>query len=251
MLDQDNKIIGAAITKRNQIRFDLEIIANLIEPDSKVLDIGCGNGELLKYLKDKKAVDARGLELSSIYVSESVRKGISVIQGNAEDDLIYYPDDSFDYAILSQTIQAMHDPRKVMEQMLRIARFAIISLPNFAYIKNRLYLTFKGEMPVSKTIPYQWYDTPNIHFCSIRDFEKLCIQMGFDIQKRIYLTNKRLLSGWCGTRMWANCFAEYGIFLITKDKFSGISEGKFVFDNKKSPLLVTSSANAGLASSGK
>lgn len=248
MSDQDNKIIGAAITKKNQIRFDLEMIANLIEANSKVLDIGCGNGELLKYLKDRKIVDARGLELSSIYVSEAVRKGISVIQGNAEDDLIYYPDDSFDYAILSQTIQAMHNPKEVMEQMLRIARFAIISLPNFAYIKNRLYLTFKGEMPVSKSIPYEWYDTPNIHFCSIRDFEKLCTQMGFDIQKRIYLTNRRLLPRWCGARMWANCFAEYGIFLITKNKFSGISEAQFVFD-KKSSLLNPSPINPGLASS--
>jgi len=250
MLDRDNKVIGAAIAKKNQIRFDLEIIASLIDANSKVLDIGCGNGDLLKYLKDKKTVDARGLELSSIYVSESVRKGISVIQGNAEDDLVYYHDNSFDYAILSQTIQAMHDPREVMEQMLRIAQFAIISLPNFAYIKNRLYLTFKGEMPVSKTIPYQWYDTPNIHFCSIKDFEKLCTQMGFDIKKRIYLTNKRLLSGRFTTRIWSNCFAEYGIFLITKSKFAGISEGQFVFD-KESPLLTAPKINTGLASSGR
>jgi methionine biosynthesis protein MetW len=174
MSKPSDKKIGSAIRK-NHIRFDLEIISDLIEPDSKVLDIGCGNGELLKYLKENKNTDGRGLELSSVSVSEAVRGGISVIQGDAEKDLVYYPDNSFDYAILSQTIQAMHNPKDIMEQMLRIAKFAIISLPNFAYFRNRSYLMFKGTMPVSETIPYQWYDTPNIHFCSIKDFKKLCL----------------------------------------------------------------------------
>lgn len=152
MDDRDNKKIGSAI-KKGDIRFDLEIIADLIPNSAKVLDIGCGSGELLKYLKDKKKVEGRGLEINQTEVSQALKKGISVIHGNAESDLAYYPDYCFDYAILSQTIQSMHNPKQIMEQMLRIARYAIISLPNFANYKNRFHLLLKGQMPVNKTIP--------------------------------------------------------------------------------------------------
>ena len=228
---QDEHFIGSAIIKSN-IRFDLEIIANLIKKKSKVLDIGCGGGDLLQYLKVERQVEGRGLEIFQKDVSKALAKGISVMQGNAEDDLGYYPDASFDYAILSQTLQATKNPDEIIKQMLRIAKFAIISFPNFAHYKNRLYLSFKGKMPMSKTIPYQWFNTPNIHFCSIKDFEKLCIDMNFYVKDRIYLTNKRKLDNFIGSRIFANFFAEYGLFLINKNEINLAGEQKFVVDKK-------------------
>jgi methionine biosynthesis protein MetW len=238
-MTKENKFIGSAI-KKHQIRFDLEIIAGLIEDKSKVLDIGCGNGELLQYLKENKKIDGRGLEISASDVSKAVRSGLSVIQGDAENDLVFYPDRNFDYAILSQTIQAMKNPKEVIEQMLRVAEYAIISLPNFAYFKNRLYLLFKGKMPVSETIPYQWFDTPNIHFCSIKDFEKLCKEMDLIIKNRIYLTNKGKLAGSLEGKIFANFFAEYGIFLITKNEIALNTESEFAIKNN--PLFTLKDA---------
>lgn len=222
---KNNKLIGAAIRK-SKIRSDLEIVANLIKEKSKVLDIGCGNGDLLHYLKTNKQVDGRGLEIMQEDVSEAVARGISVMQGNAESDLAYYPDNSFDYAILGHTIQAIHNPEEVMEQMLRIAKFAIVSFPNFAHYKNRLYISLKGKMPVSKTIPYQWYDTPNIHFCSIKDFEELCLKMNFTVKNRTYLTNQGKLENFTSL---ANLFAEYAIFLITKNEIALATQEQMVF----------------------
>lgn len=239
------QLIGSAI-KKSHIRFDLEIIANLIKEKSKVLDIGCGNGELLQYLKDTKKVDCRGLEIAQSEVSAALTKGISVMQGNAENDLAYYPDDSFDYAILSQTLQAMKNPDEVMKQMLRIAKFAIISFPNFANYKNRLYLSIKGKMPVSKTIPYQWYDTPNIHFCSIKDFEELCRKLNFTVQKRVYFTNNGKLESFIGNKVFPNLFAEYGLFLITKKEINLASEAA-IAANKKNSKKEDMSLNPALA----
>ncbi len=234
---------------KKHIRFDLEVIANLIEPKSKVLDIGCGNGELLHLLKTIKKVDARGLEISQKDVSKAVSKGISVIQGDAKKDLPHYPNDSFDYAILSQTIQAMQNPKEILEEMLRIANFAIISLPNFAYFKNRFYLLLKGEMPVRKSIPYQWYDTPNIHFCSIDDFEKLCHDMGFIIQDKSYLTAKGKKAGLLQGKICANFFAEFGVFMITKKDRAVITQSEFVFNKARNPLMKKN--RVGLASDSK
>jgi len=220
--------IGQNIVK-HEIRYDLEIISQLIKPNSKALDIGCGNGELLEFLKKNKNVDGRGLEISQAQVSKALMNGLSVIQGNAEEDLTFYPNRSFDYAILSQTIQATHDPKKILEEMLRIAEFAIISLPNFAHFKNRLHLLFKGSMPVSETIPYQWYDTPNIHFCSIKDFEQLCGSLNFKVEKKVFLTAKHKLISFFGHERIANLFAEYGIFLITKNELAATNQEEFVF----------------------
>lgn len=200
------------------IRYDLEIISEMIKPKSKVLDIGCGNGELLHFLKMQKNIDGRGLEISQEKLTEAMKGGISVIHGNADNDLSYYPDDSFDYAILSQTMQATNNPKKILQEMLRIANFAIISFPNFAYFQNRLHLAIKGTMPVNKNIPFQWFNTPNIHFCSIIDFEKLCQDLDFTIKKRLFLTNKKLLNKILSTQYLANLFAQYGIFLITKNQ---------------------------------
>lgn len=223
------------------IRLDLEIIADLIKEKSKILDIGCGDGQLLQYLKEHKNADCRGLEISQQDVSKALTRGISVIQGNAETDLIYYPDQNFDYAILSQTIQTIHNPKEVMRQMLRIANYAIISLPNFAYFKNRFYLLFKGKMPVSKTIPYQWYETPNIHFCSIKDFESLCNKMNYNIEKKIFLNKKGKLAGILEGKILTNFLAEYGIFLISKTDLATVTQIQLA-ENIFTSNLVTQGA---------
>lgn len=217
---------------KNKIRYDLEIIASLIKPNAKVLDIGCGNGELLNFLKKNKNTDGRGLEISQSQVSKALTNGISVIQGNAEKDLSFYPDQDFDFAILSQTIQATRKPKDILEEMLRVAKFAIISLPNFAHFKNRLYLLGKGRMPVSKLLPFEWYETPNIHFCSIKDFENLCHELNFRIQKKIFLTSKHPLSPILSHDLIANFFAEYGIFLVTKNDLAPTYQEEYVFNNK-------------------
>ncbi len=209
------------------IRYDLEIIAELIKPNSKILDIGCGSGELLAYLKSNKNVDARGLEISHSQVSKCLSQGLSAIQGDAEEDLNSYPDQSFDYAILSQTIQATKNPKKVLQEMLRIAKFAIVSLPNFAHYKNRLHLLLQGTMPVNKSIPFSWYETPNIHFCSIKDFKKLCAELNFEIKKEIFLTSKNQLPKLPFSTIISNFIAEYGIFLITKKEFSPTMQEEF------------------------
>ncbi len=234
---------------QNKLRFDLEIIANLIKPKSKVLDIGCGDGELLYLLKTTKNVDGRGLEIDQNDVSKAVAKGISVIQGDAGKDLPHYPENSFDYAILSQTIQAMQDPKEIIKQMLRIAQYAIISLPNFAYFKNRFYLLLKGEMPVRKTIPHQWYDTPNIHFCSINDFKNLCHKMGFHFENKFHLTQNGKIMKSLPDKLFANFCAEYGIFMITKKDKAFITQSEFVFDKTKKSILTENAV--GLANNTK
>jgi methionine biosynthesis protein MetW len=223
--------IGDTIVKYN-IRYDLEIIAQLIKPNSKVLDIGCGDGELLQFLKKTKNVDARGLEISQMQVSQALRRGISAIQGDAENDLEFYPTRSFDYAILSQTIQSTQRPKEILQEMLRVAEYAVVSLPNFAHIKNRLHLLFKGTMPVNKNIPYQWFDTPNIHFCSVDDFEKLCKDLDFSVERKIFLTNKHRLISFFGHKFISNLFAQYGIFLIKKNQLAPTTQEEFVFSPK-------------------
>jgi methionine biosynthesis protein MetW len=220
-----------------QKRYDLEIIAKLINSKAKVLDIGCGEGELLEILQNEKEVDARGIEINEKSVSKAVSKGISVIQGNADKDLKHYPDNSFDYAILSQTIQAMFEPKEIIKQMLRIADNAIISLPNFAYYKNRFYLLFKGEMPVRKTIPHSWYNTPNIHFCSIDDFINLCQEMGFTIKHKTFLSQNFQIMKGIKSGFLANFFAEFGVFVISKDKPALNTQCEFVFKKTNSNIL--------------
>jgi methionine biosynthesis protein MetW len=213
----------------NNIRYDLEIIADLIKPNSKVLDIGCSTGDLLYYLKQNKNVDGRGLEISQVKVSQALAKGLSAIQGNAEDDLHCYPDQSFDYTILSQTLQATNKPKEILLEMLRISKFAVVSLPNFAYFKNRLQLLLKGTMPVNKTIPFQWFETPNIHFCSMRDFEKLCQAENLKIEEKIFLAADKKLPSILNNQITSNLLAEYGIFLISKKEFSATGQEEFIF----------------------
>ena len=160
------------------IRVDLQLIADMVNPATRALDVGCGDGALLAYLVNFKRVDARGMELSQAGVNACVANGLSVIQGDADADLRDYPDDAFDYVILSQTLQATREPREVLRQMLRVGKRAIVSFPNFAHWQVRLRLVFGGRMPETPSLPFKWYDTPNIHLCSIDDFRALCARHG-------------------------------------------------------------------------
>ena len=170
-----------------QARVDLLRVAELVAPTSRVLDVGCGDGELLRLLAEERSVDGRGIELSQQGVNDCVAKGLSVIQGDADADLVDYPDDAFDYVILSQTLQATRQPRVVLEHMLRIGRRAIVSVPNFGHWRIRAQVAFLGRMPVTKSLSHSWYDTPNIHFCTIADFVALAREVGATIVKSVAL----------------------------------------------------------------
>ena len=200
----------------NERRVDLQVIADLIAPGARVLDVGSGDGELLELLQREKGVDGRGVELSQRGVNQCVARGLSVIQGDADEDLVYYPDNGFDYAILSNTIQATRNPRNVLEQLLRIGDRAIVSFPNFAHWKVRLWLLFRGRMPVTQELPYSWHETPNIHFCSIRDFVSLCDELGVKVEKAVALDGDgdriTLSMPWW---FW-NVFGEQAVFLLKR-----------------------------------
>lgn len=201
---------------RKSIRVDLQIIADMIAPGSRVLDVGCGQGALLDYLRRFKQVDGRGIELSMEGVKESVSHGLSVVQGDADTDLKDYPDDAFDYVVLSQTLQAMREPRSVLAHMMRIGRKAIVSFPNFAHWRVRMQLGFRGRMPVTQSMPLQWYETPNIHFCSIRDFIVLCAEMGYRVERSIALDGSGGQRGIGRSFFLANLLGEQAVFLLTK-----------------------------------
>jgi methionine biosynthesis protein MetW len=196
-------------------RVDLLVMADMIGPNAKVLDVGCGDGELLKLLENKN-VDGRGIELSREGVNECVAKGLAVIQGDADTDLSDYPDDAFDYVILSQTLQATRHPREVLEHMLRIGHHAVVSFPNFGHWRIRLELLFGGHMPRTDNLPETWYDTPNIHFCTIKDFHQLTQLIGARIERAVALnawgTPLRLNAPWW---FW-NLFGEQAVFLLSR-----------------------------------
>ncbi len=194
------------------MRKDLEKIVELIPQNSKVIDVGCGEGELLSYLVDKKHVEGRGIELNPDSVSIAVSRGLSVIQGDADRDLRHYPDRCFDYAVLGQTLQATKHPKDVLSEILRISCRAVISFPNFGHWRNRWYLLSKGRMPVTKRLSYEWYETPNIHFCTIRDFQVLTQELGVTIEKSFYTKEEDSFVITNLTK--ANLLGELGIFVL-------------------------------------
>jgi methionine biosynthesis protein MetW len=199
-------------------RIDLLRVADLVAPGSRVLDVGCGDGELLRLLVEERNVDGRGIELSQQGVNDSVAKGLSVIQGDADADLADYPDDAFDYVVLSQTLQATRQPRIVLEHLLRIGRRAIVSVPNFGHWKVRAQLSFLGRMPVTNSLPQSWYDTPNIHFCTIADFVALAHEVGATIDKStaLDLRGRPLNPIW---PRWAwNLLGDQAIFLLHRGR---------------------------------
>ena len=198
------------------MRLDFLLLADMVAPGSRVLDIGCGDGDLLSLLRDRKGVDGRGIEISREGVNACLAKGLPVIQGDADTDLADYPDDAFDYVILSQTIQATRQPKVVLEHLLRIGRRAIVSFPNFGHWRVRLELLVKGRMPVTENLPYSWHNTPNIHFCTIRDFLELCAEVGAQMERSAALDGSgkpvRMALPW-----WAwNMLGEQGVFLLKR-----------------------------------
>ena len=198
-------------------RFDLVLLADMIAPNSRVLDIGCGDGTLLKLLTKNKNIDARGLELDQAGVNACVAEGLSVMQGNADTDLAFYPDDAFDYVILSKTIQATKRPDLVLTEMLRIGKYAIVSFPNFGQWQVISSLAFKSQMPVTKNLDYTWYETPNVHFCTIKDFGNLCDELNIKIVETTVLnkhSQKLKIPTWLGLN---NLFGHQAIFLLTKN----------------------------------
>ena len=195
---------------------EFKVIADLIEKDKRVLDVGCADGTLMKFLKDNKNINIRGLEISKDKVQKCITKGLTVIEGNAEKDLSQFPDKSFDYVILSQTLQAFLNPQLVINELLRVGNKAIVTIPNFGYWKIRLHLLTKGTMPITKTLPDEWYNTPNLHMCTIKDFVHFVKSRNFRIFKSLALNNEDVSLINNSNLGIKNLFADLGIFLIEK-----------------------------------
>jgi len=191
-------------------RSDYAIIGEIVEPGAKVLDLGCGEGELLQWLAENKGVDARGVEISGARVQRAIARGVSVYQGDIDQGLADYPDQAFDYVILSQTLQETRHPLQVLREMLRVGRRAIVAYPNFGHWRVRLSMLVSGRAPKTRLFPYDWYDSPNIHFLTVDDFEQLVRQEGLAVERRFFLDGQRRIGG------LPNLRAEVAVYLVRR-----------------------------------
>ena len=197
-----------------KMKKEFKVIADLVPNNTRVLDIGCGDGSLMSLLNEEKHIEVRGLELNQENVQECIHKGLPVIQGNAETELHQFPDKSFDYVVLSQTLQAFYEPEKVLRNLLRIGKSVVISIPNFGFWKVRIKLLFFGEMPVTKTLPNTWYNTPNLHMCTIKDLFNFCDEKKINIKKVVGVNENKTSIIKRSNLEIKNLFSKVGIFLI-------------------------------------
>ena len=195
---------------------EFKIISNLIDKNTRVLDVGCGDGTLMEYLKDSRKIDIRGIEISKNNVQKCLSKGLTVIEGDAEKDLLQFPDGSFDFVILSQTLQAFLTPEIVIKELLRVGKKAVVTIPNFGFWKVRLHLLLKGTMPITKNLPDEWYNTPNLHMCTLKDFYNFCENRNIKLDQSIALKNDKISTINKLNLNIKNLSAELGIFLIER-----------------------------------
>ncbi len=196
--------------KKEELRLDHKVIGDLVEAGSMVLDLGCGDGDLLQYLVENKEVRGSGVEINEEAIYMCVEKGLSVSHGDIDSGLKEYPDKLFDYVIFNQTMQQVYKPKEAIAEALRVGRKVIIGFPNFCHIKARLQIFFTGHVPITPSLPYTWYDTPNLHFLSIKDFKEFCAEQAINIEKKVFLSEERIV------RFFPNIFALNAIYQISK-----------------------------------
>lgn len=200
------------------MRPDLEIIQNWIEPSSRVLDLGCGDGTLLDFLATEKNVKGIGIEIDPIKMEACIRRGVNVIEQDIDTGLVNFQSGSFDTVLLAQTLQASSRPDKLIDEMLRVGKHGIVTFPNFGNWKSRFALTNRGKMPVSKYIPHQWYNTPNIHLCTVKDFDALCVEKDIRVLARTVVDSQH--QGSWAMKAWPNFLGEIAIYHLTKNEVS-------------------------------
>ena len=202
----------------SKIRFDLQIIASWIEPGSKVLGLGCGEGDLLHFLKKNKQVTCTGIELNEDKVAKCIERGLTVLQGDINEEVLDYPDDAFDYVILSQTLQQIYEPGELVRSMLRIGKRGVVSFPNFSHWSVRLQLLTTGRAPITKQLPYDWHNTPNIRVIALKDFRRFSRETGFSILREVAINTDHHEKNGNIIKLFANLRATYGVFLIGSNK---------------------------------